>query len=410
MSGDYILLAIALLLSAFFSGSETAYTAAGRLAMEVYTLHRRPGSKAARHLYEHPSLLFSTTLVGTNFVGVVYSSLAAVILQQMGFKIQGIVLLSTAVVLVFGEILPKAIAWEHPERWAMSVAWPLRIAYILLYPLIQIARGSSNLLLRIFGVDATATRRVNLTLGELRGIWGDMRRSGALPEDEVKLLDHAVSLREMRVGELMVPRTAISALPLDAPISEAVHLVQARGFSRIPVYEDSIDHIVGILHAKRLLENPATLHDALLEPIFVPEQTTVPRFLELIRKKETGLGVVVDEYGGTAGILTLEAVIEKLVGDIEDEHDRRYNLVSEVSSGAWLVQGQAYLDDLQEHFGIKLPQGEYETAGGLMIDALGRIPEMGETVLAGRWSLRVVAADPSRVKRILIRKLSSTRS
>ncbi|MFH0883514.1 MAG: hemolysin family protein [bacterium] len=410
MSSEYLLLALALILSAFFSGSETAYTTAGRLAMEVYSRHNRPGSRAARHLYERPALLFSTTLVGTNLVGVVYSSLAAIVLQRLGFPIQGIVILSSAIILVFGEVLPKAIAREHPERWAMAVAWSLRFSYIFLYPFILFARTSSSLLLRIFGVDSEANRQANLTLVELRGIWGDLRRSGALAEDEIKLLNHAVSLREMRIGDLMVPRTAISALSLDAPVDEAIHLVQARGYSRIPVYDNSLDHIVGILHAKRLLENPARLRDVLLEPLFVPEQITVPRFLEIARKEESGLAVVVDEYGGTAGIITLEDVIEILVGDIEDEHDRRSDLVRTVSTGSWLVQGQAYLDDLKEHFKIDLPSGDYETVGGLMIDALGRIPQMGETLQAGRWSLRVVAADPSRVKRILVRKLSSSRS
>ena len=410
MTEEYLLLAVALVLSAFYSGSETAYTAAGRLAMEVFSRHGRPGSVAARRLYERPSILFSTTLVGTNLVGVIYSSLSAIVLERMGFPIQWIVALSTGILLIIGEVVPKAAAREYPERWAMSVALLLRISYFVLYPFILIARIGSGLLLRLFGVDSEANRQANLTIGELRGIWGDLRRSGALGEEEIELLDHAVSLRDMSISDLMVPRTAIAALSIDTPVSEAIHLVQSRGFSRIPIFEESQDHIVGILLAKRLLENPTHLRDVLYEPLFVPEQITVPRFLEIARREEAGLAIVVDEYGGTAGIITLEDVIEILVGDIEDEHDRHSQLVRAVSSSSWLVQGQAYLDDLKEHFEIDLPTGDYETVGGLMIDALGRIPQMGEQLKAGRWSLRVVAADPSRIKRILVRKLSSSRA
>lgn len=403
-SNELIALTLALLLSAFFSGSETAYTTAGRLAMEVYARHRRFGSRSARFLYDRPRLLFSTTLVGNNLVGVAYSSLAALLLSRYGFQISWIVAISSVVVLLFGEILPKSIARETPERWAMRSGGSLRLAYWLLSPLILLAQGSSTLLLRLFGLSGEEGRAASLSVSELRGIWHDMQRGGALDADEVKLLDQAVSLRDKKIGELMVPRTSLAALPVETSIEEAIHVIQARGFSRLPVYEGNLDHIIGILHAKRFLENPSTLREVLLPPLIVPEQTSVPRFLAMAREHDSGLAVVIDEHGGTAGLITLEDVVEEIVGDIEDEYDRRSEMVRKVSGDVLLVHGLTELDELEERFGVELPRGEYETVGGLMIEQLGEIPELGATLNVGRWTLRVVAADKHRVKRVLIRK------
>jgi CBS domain containing-hemolysin-like protein len=412
MSGqdtELFLLTISLMMSAFFSGSETAYTAAGRLAMEVYGRHRRPGAQAARFLYDRPRLLFSTTLVGNNLVGVAYSSLAALVLANLHIPIPWIVAISSIVVLLLGEILPKSIAREQPERWAMTSAWPLRVAYWLLYPVILIARGGSEVVFWFLRLRDDEGKAARISVNELRGIWHDLGLGGALDADEVELLDHAVTLRDKKIGELMVPRTGIAALPVGTPVPEAERLVTARGFSRLPVYEEDIDHIIGILHAKNLLFPPESLRDILLPALFVPEQTTVPRYLEMAREHESGLAVVVDEHGGTAGIITLEDVVEQIVGNIEDEHDRKSDQVRRVTGGSLLVHGLTTLDELEDKFGIKLPRGEYGTVGGLMIGQLDEIPKLGATIKAGKYSLRVVAADSHRVKRVLIRSASRLR-
>lgn len=412
MSGEtneLIALTVALLLSAFFSGSETAYTTAGRLAMEVYARHRRFGSRSARFLYDRPRLLFSTTLVGNNLVGVAYSSLAALVLTRFGLQISWVVAISSVVVLLFGEILPKSIAREAPERWAMQAGLTLRTSYWILSPLILIAQASSNLLLLLLGMGGEEGRAASLSVSELRGIWQDMQRGGALDADEVRLLDQAVSLRDKKIGELMVPRTSLAGIPIETTVEEAIKVVNARGFSRIPVFEGDLDHIVGILHAKRFLENPSTLADILLPALFVPEQTSVPKFLAIARENDAGLAVVIDEHGGTAGLITLEDVVEEIVGDIEDEYDRRSESVRKVSEDVLLVHGLTELDDLEERFKVDLPQGEYETIGGLMIERLGDIPQLGETLNIGKWTLRVVAADKNRVKRVLIRKIARGR-
>ena len=410
MSSEEILLLIALILSSFFSGSETAYTAAGRLAMEVYERHNRRGAKYAHKLYNQPTMLFSTTLVGNNLVGVLYSSLAALLLTRWGFSLEWILVLSPLLVLLVGEVLPKTIAREHPEQWAMVVGLPLLITHYLLYPLIVIAHGASNLLLKIVGEREDRKEPAALTLGELRGLWGELYRTGELDKDEIELLDQVVSLRDQKVHDVMTPRVDIVALPLTATVEEAEKLVVSRGMSRVPVYDESLDQIVGILLAKALLDRPNSIQDILRPALFIPEQAYVAKFLEPFRKGEAGLAVVVDEHGGTAGVVSLEDVIEQLVGNIEDEHDLRAGNGRQVAGNAWLIPARAYLDAIEEAWGLRLPRGDYDTIAGLILDRLGRIPDTGETIIVGGWTLRVVSADNRRIKRVLIRKGASARS
>jgi len=404
VSSEEILLIIALLLSAFFSGSETAYTAAGRLALEVYARHNRFGARTAKRLHNQPTLLFSTTLVGNNLVGVLYSSLAALLLTRWGFSIEAIFVLSPILILILGEVLPKTIAREHPEKWSMLVSFPLMATRFLLAPLIAVAKGSSNLLLALFGERKSSSRVSAVTLGELRGLWGELYQVGKLDEEEVRLLNQVVSLRDRKIRDVMTPRAEMVALSVTATVEEAGRVVQSRGVSRLPVYRESLDRIEGILLAKDLLENPTSIVDVMRPPLFVPEQASVAKFLRPLRRREVGLAVVVDEYGGTAGVVSIEDVVEQLVGEIEDEHDFHESLGKPVTSSSWLVPGRALLDAVERTWGISLPSGEYDTVAGLILHQIGRIPELGETIDAEGYQLRIVAADNRRIKRVLIKR------
>jgi magnesium and cobalt exporter, CNNM family len=404
---DWILIIIALILSAFFSGSETAFTVAGRLAMEVYKRHDRRGSHTASLLYANPTLLFNTTLVGNNLVGVLYASVTAVWLNSMGVPIEWIFVISPAIILIFGEILPKTFAREVAERWALAVGMPLWGFRIMFAPLIFLTRGSSSGLLRLVGIKEGDQKLSKISLGDLTGVWGQLHREGTLDEEEKKLLDHAVALRDIKMREMMTPRAEVVALPIDATIEDAEQIVRKRGFSRIPVYEDTIDNVVGVLFAQELLGQPSSLRDILREPKVVPEQAYANRFLHEFRRGEVGLAIVVDEHGGTAGVVTLEDFLERLVGAIEDEHDPQAMTGRKVSNDSWLISGRASLELLREKYGIRLPEGEYETVAGWLLDELDGIPEPGESVDIGRWRVRVVATDPRRIKRVLIRKMQT---
>ncbi|MBS1260943.1 MAG: hypothetical protein MAG453_00260 [Calditrichaeota bacterium] len=404
MSSEEILLVVSLSLSAFFSGSETAYTVAGRLAMEVYRRHGRRGAKTAGRLYSNPTLLFNTTLVGNNLVAVLYASVAAVWLVNVGVPVEWIFVISPTILLIFGEILPKTLARETAERWALFVGAPLWGFRLLFAPLIVITRGASALLLRALGMKERETPFSEVSLGDLKGVWGQLHREGALDREEIELLDHAVALRDVKLREIMTPRTEVVGLPVDATVAEAETLARERGVTRFPVYQDSLDNIVGILNALDLIRKPGGIRDLMRPAHFVPEQAYAVRFLGLFRRGETGMVVVIDEHGGTAGVVTLEDLIERLVGEIEDEHDFRTLTGRVVSTDAWLVSGRASQRALADTWGIRLPEGEYDTVAGWILEELGRIPEPGESIDSNGWRVRVVAADRRRIKRVLIRK------
>ncbi len=407
--GDETLIIIALILSAFFSGSETAYTVAGRLAMEVYRRHGRRGSFTANLLASNPTLLFNTTLVGNNLVGVLYASVTAVWLNELGVPVKWIFVISPTILLIFGEILPKALARESAERWALAVGGPLWGFRILFAPLILVTRWTSSSLLRLFGLADDQLELRAISLGDLTGVWGQLHREGSLDEEEKKLLDHAVALRDVKMREMMTPRAEVVALPVEATVEDAERLVHKRGYTRIPVYDGSIDNIVGVLIAQELLGQPSSIGEIMRVPKVVPEQAYANRFLHEFRGGEVGLAIVVDEHGGTAGVVTLEDFLERLVGAIEDEHDPQVMSGRKVSNDSWLISGRASLDLLLEKYGIRLPDGDYETVAGWLLDELDCIPEPGEYVDIKGWRIRVVATDPRRIKRVLIRKMQTRR-
>jgi len=402
---DIIILVIALLLSAFFSGTETAFTASGRLSLEVYKRHDRRGASLAGKLLSRPKKLFSTTLVGNNLVGVLYSSLAALFLLKIGLPLEWIFVISPIFILIFGEILPKSVAREVPERWALVTSIPLEMCYWLLYPFIKIAGGTSDLLLRAFGHRDSDVTGKTISLSDLKVIWNDLGSTGRIDSSEIELLDQVVSLRDVKMRDVMTPRTEIVAIKESDNIQSLEQLVTSRGFTRMPVYSNSLDEIIGIVNAMDLLVDPESL-DEIIRPVsYVPEQASVSKYLDHFRHKDIGMLVVVDEYGGTAGIITLEDLIEVLVGDIQDEHDRQFVSVKKVSKDVRVYPGKIQIDYLRNHWKIDLPDGNYDTLSGFILSRLGKIPDVGEVIIHENWRLRIVATDNNKIKKVLIRKM-----
>ncbi len=407
MSLDLILVIVAVILSFFFSGSETAYTAAGRLAMEVYHRHGRRGSRHARRFHDHPNLLFSTTLVGNNLAGVLYSTMAALVLRRAGVPLEGIVVISPLLILFFGEIMPKTIAREHPERWALTVSFPLWLSFVILYPMILAARIASDLLLSLLGLPRGRADPGRITLAEIRSIWVDLRETGTIDHFGAELLDKAISLRQLKLREVMTPRTDIAGLLRNASVQEAEALVQTRGYSRLPVFENDLDHIVGLVLAKDLLRHPESIEEIMRPVRFLPEQSPADSLLEILNRSRSGMVVVIDEHGGTAGIATLEDILEEIVGAIEDEHDSREPRGRRIAQNAILISGRMSLEALVRFWKVQLPEGEYDTVGGLFLAHFGRIPGIGERIELPKWRLTVASADERRVKRVLIRRIGA---
>lgn len=403
MSLEIYLIVFALLLSAFFAGSETAFTTAGRLTLEVLKRHGRRGANSAELLYSRPTYLFSTTLVGNNLANVLYSSAAAVYLQHCGVNLLSILIISPVVLLVLGEILPKSMAREYAEKWCLLSALPLRAVHYILFPLVAVARFSSMVFLRLFGIKDQDRRRTPVSLAEMQAVWRNLTRSGSINEKQVEMLNRAVALRESKVVNLMTPRSKMMSLPLDTSVEEATRFVLSTGFSRIPVFRGNKDHIVGILRALELLQSPEEITSILHNPLFVPSSMSARKLMKLFQENKSSIAIVVDEYGGTEGLITMEDLLEELVGGIRDEYDSAENVGKELAKGVLLLPARSSIESIRSRWNINLPEGKYESLGGLLLDYFGYIPEAGESLKLDHYTLIVATADERRVKQVMIR-------
>jgi CBS domain containing-hemolysin-like protein len=400
-----------LLASAFFSSAETALTALGEARVRALVETGGRGASFLRLWLSHPDRILSALLLGNTLVNVGLGSLTAVMADAMGLG-HGIVFLTgvtTVIVLVFGEITPKTIAKRHAGKYAVFIMPLVALTYLLLYPLawlfVQIPRG----LWKVAGNPLPAGELV--TSRELEYLIELGARQGSIDKVREELLSSVLAFTEVLVKEIMIPRTQVVALEDTATYEEALRLVTESELSRIPVYRGSLDDVLGVLHAKTLLADvkkgiqPSEfqLVKYVRKPFFVPEVMKVSRLLTEMQRRKTHLAVVVDEFGGTSGIVTLEDVVEEIVGEIHDESDVEEKRLKVLSDGVVLADAQVSIRDLEDFLGIEFPEGgDYETLGGFLTATAGRVPPPGSLVVWGGLTFTVKAADDRRVHKVEI--------
>jgi CBS domain containing-hemolysin-like protein len=309
--------------------------------------------------------------------------------------------------MVIGEMAPKNIAIATPERLALWLALPFRAFMTVFKPLVLSLNWLANLFLRLFGVELRDELETVHTAEDLATVIAAGRQEGVIEEFASKLLSGAIRFSERDASEVMVPRPDIVAVPVTATPAEIEHVVVEQGFSRIPVYRDDIDDLVGFIHAKDLLSISDEKYDepidpSLIRPLLVVSETAKIRpLLKEMQRTGRHLALIIDEHGGTAGLLSLEDIAEELVGEIRDEYDEGEAAVQRIGTADWFyVPGSARPDQLRSTVGIDLPEGEYETLGGFVMDRLGRIPRKGDRIEHDRWVLRVRRMDGRRVAEV----------
>jgi CBS domain containing-hemolysin-like protein len=312
-------------------------------------------------------------------------------------------LLVTFVHTVFGEMVPKNVTLAAPSRVLLLTAVPLRWFLTVFRPVVVGLNALGRLGVRAFGVQPRDELDAVSTLDDIAAMVTESRREGVIEDFDYRLLTGALGFGELDAAAVMIPRRDVVAVPVTAPAGEVAVLVHRSGRSRLPVYDGTIDHVVGFVHAKDLL---ALDEDALARPVppelvrvvlLVPETRRLPDLLVDMRRRRLHFGVVVDEHGGTAGVVSLEDVLEELVGEIRDEHDRGERNVWRVAGGRYRAVGAARLDQVAGATGLELAEGDYDTLGGFILARLGRIPEAGDAFTVDGWTLRVVAMDGLRV-------------
>lgn len=415
-----IALLLLLVLSAFFAGSEVAFVTANRLRAEVRAQRGGVAGRIVRRFLHDPPTLLTTTLVGrlAALVGYVtllsrylHGPLTALWSRALGIEaVAGPVLFSQTViaaltVFIFGEIVPRALLREPPARVVFALALPLQLTYGLFLPVIKGAGWTSSALARLFGAPAGSLQP--FLRRDFEGVIRESRETGALDldEEETEILTNVFELRTLRVKDSMIPRTEIQALEASSALAAVRQRFIETGHSRLPVYHEHIDRVVGVVLAHDLFHAPASLADILRPVQMVPDTKPVRELLFSFLQSGTTLAVVLDEYGGTAGIVTIEDLLEELFGDIRDEHDPAHAPMRRLDERTVVASGRVELDVLEEAFGIALPEGGYDTVAGFLLDRLGSIPAARATCDLEGYRFTVLQASPHRVESVRITKL-----
>lgn len=403
------LFALGILASAFFSAVETAMVSVNRTRLS----HRADSgdTAAARTLrfLEDPRRLFGATLVGNNLANVFAATLATLWFgHRFGeASVPWVVLGLTALLLVVGEIVPKSIARAQADRLTILLTGPLESFDAAMRPLVLAVTGASTALLRLFGVRTSPTRGA-MSRQDFQLLLDESEETGQVAPGQGRILSRVLDFGETTVAEVMRPRTDIVAVETGTLVREAIELVERTGFTRIPAYRGNPDQIVGFVHLFDLLKTPGIglPVDGLLRPIgFVPEGKPCDELLREMRARHRPIMVVVDEYGGTAGIVTIEDLVEELVGDIKNEEETAHVPLKRIDPGRWQADATMRVFDVNEALDTDLPEGDYETLGGLVIERLGRIPNVGDVVQVGGVRIEVMAADQRRVRQVAITKV-----
>lgn len=419
MTSLIIGLFIAIVFSAFFSGMEIAFVSSNRLLAEVAREKNGFSQRAIDLFYRHPSNFLSTMLVGNNIALVLYGILFAQIFDQTLFsglddasRVTADTLLSTLVVLFTGEFLPKTIFKANPNAMLTFFAIPAWVCYVVLWPISRFATFLSKGLLRLFGVkmvsEAGDKEFTKVDLDYLVQSSIDNARNEEDIEEEVKIFQNALDFSETKVRDCMVPRTEIDAVEDTASIDELKQRFIESGHSKILVYHEDIDHIIGYIHSQEMFRNPTDWTKNVRTMTFVPETMLASKMMQTLLQEKKSLGVVVDEFGGTSGLISLEDIVEEIFGDIEDEHDSVRYVAKKLDNGEYMLSARLEIEKVNELFDLDLPESdEYMTVGGYILHEYQSFPKLNEMVKIGRYEFKIVKNTATKIELVRLKVAES---
>ncbi len=403
MGIQILIIVVLIMMSAFFSATETAFSSLNRTRLKSLADNGNRKAAKALTLAENYDDLLSTILIGNNIVNIAMASIATVLfvnlLGNAGATVSTVVI--TIVVLIFGEISPKSMAKESPESFAMAVSGVVSGLVKVFKPINWLFGRWKGLLSKLFKVKDD--RR--LTQDELITMVEEVEQEGGMDADDSDLVRSAIEFHDQEVADILTPRVRVEGVPQDASFHEVEEIFEESGYSRLPVYDETIDRIVGVIHQKdfyrKTKDEQVCLPEIMKSPVFVTENTKISDLMRLLQKTKSQLAVVVDEYGGTVGIVTMEDILEELVGEIWDEHDEIEVEFQEEKDGCWRIMGSAPVEEMEERFNLGMGS-DASTVGGWVMELAERIPDEGEIFLCGSWDVKVIKADDRHVQEILL--------
>lgn len=411
-----VYLLIAMTFSAFFSGVEIAFVSVDKLRFEL----ERKGGLSSRILsvfLKNPNDFISTMLVGNNIALVVYGILMAQVIGDnvlSGFIDNHFVMvliqtiISTLIILVTGEFLPKTLFKINPNLVLNVCAVPLFVCYVVLYPVSKFSSGVSYLFLRLFGVKVTkdasakAFSKVDLDYFVQSSI--DNADSREELDAEVKIFQNALDFSTIRIRDCIVPRTEVVAVDVTASLDELKSWFIESGISKVIVYDGNIDNVVGYIHSSEMFRNPKDWRDNVKEIPIVPETMSAHKLMKLFMQQKKTIAVVVDEFGGTTGIVSLEDLVEEIFGDIEDEHDNTSYICKQINEDEYVLSGRLEIEKVNETFGLELPESDdYLTVGGLILHQYQSFPKLHELITVGRYQFKIVKVTATKIELVRLK-------
>lgn len=409
---------ITMVLSAFFSGMEIAFVSSNRMLAQMDKEKMGISKRFLSLFFNNPNSFVSTMLVGNNIVLVVYGILIARLFDQTifsgmdaAFTVPADTVLSTLIILFTGEFLPKTLFQSNPNRLMQVFAFPAYLFYVILWPISRFATFLSGLILRLFRVripkDAISGGFSKVDLDYLIQSSIDNARSNEEIENEVKIFHNALDFPDTKVRDCMVPRTEINSVDINTcTLDELRQKFIESGNSKIIVYTEDIDHIKGYIHSSELFKNPSSWKDGIRSMPFVPETMPAQKLMQILLQQKKSLGVVVDEFGGTSGIVSLEDIVEEIFGEIEDEHDSLKYVAKQTNEDEYLLSARLEIDKVNEMFSLDLPESEeYMTLGGLILNAYRSFPKLNEIVKIGKFEFKIIKIATAKIELVQLKVL-----
>ena len=412
--GDSSIL-LCLVLSAFFSGMEIAFVSSNRIFLEIEKNKLSLNARLLRYISQNPSRFITTMLVGNNVALVIYGIFMgekiikvffpSILTTELPLEVLFYqTLISTGVILITAEFLPKVFFQLYANQLVKFFALPAAFFHAVFSPVSLFVLKLTNLLLRwLFKTDAKALQLPfsKIEIGDYIEEQVEGVENKAQLDAEIQIFQNALEFTKVKAREVMVPRAEVVALEKEKSIEELSELFATTGFSKIPIYDDSIDDIIGFVHAFEMLKQPKSIREILLPVEFVHEPNPINEVLNRLTRKRKSIAVVLDEYGGTAGLLTLEDILEELFGEIEDEHDQVDHFEKKLSGDHYVFSARLEIDYLNQKYALQLPENEnYETLGGLIVHLTEEIPEEGQRISVENYTLKVTQVTATKIERV----------
>jgi putative hemolysin len=406
----FIIILVFFVLAAFFSGMETGLISLGQLKLSG-PLGKENSSKTISKFDKQANKFFATTLIGANFSLIIITSLGILLLfyflKQINLSNELFILILTGFVLIFTEIIPKALFRDNAKKMVKN-SYPLINFFAIIFkPFLGIVNVLDSSISKLFKLPEDGNLQ-NITKEDLSYMLSQTENDGQLLENQREMLEEVLEFKDLKAENVMIHRTEIVALPQDMPVQDILALAKKEGFTRFPVYNEDLDNIIGILIIydimKRNRHDGLTAFDFVREAYFAPESIDVTTLLTEMQTYKKSMVIIVDSFGGTSGIVTIEDILEEIVGEIEDEYDNTAQEVEKLDENNYKVQGYVEIDFLNDEYDLNIPEGDYETIAGLVIDRLARIPKQGTTIQAGAWKIKVLQVTDKKIVTVALEK------